>query len=139
MDGTVAPNLVFLCTKNGGRSQMAAAWARSLGGGAVAVTSAGVAPGTSLNTDVVTVLNELGLGTSDEYPKAVTEEMIRDATVVVSLKKDLELPWRIAGPRYEVWELDDPDADGLAGVRQTCEQIRIRVTGLLDGLGVRTG
>jgi arsenate reductase len=139
MDCTSKPNLLFLCNKNGGRSQMAAAWARSLGSGAVVVTSAGVAPGTSLNADVVTVLEEHGLDTSDEFPKAVTEEMIRNATVVVSLKKDLELPPRVVGPRYEVWALADPDGDGLDGVRQTCEQIRIRVTALLDSLGVTQG
>jgi hypothetical protein len=57
---------------------------------------------------------------------------------VVSLKKDLELP-RIEGVRYEVWELSDPDGDGLDGVRQTCEQIRIRVAGLLDSLGAAQG
>jgi len=85
------------------------------------------------------VLEELGLDTSDEFPKAVMEEMIRNATVVVSLKKDLELPPRVVGPRYEVWELVDPDGDGLDGVRQTCEQIRIRVTALLDSLDVATG
>lgn len=139
MDSTTMPSLLFLCNKNGGRSQMAAAWARSLGGDAVEVTSAGVSPGTSLNADAVTVLDEHGLDTSDEYPKAVTEEMIRNATVVVSLKKDLELPPRIVGPLYEVWELADPDGDGLDGVRQTCEDIRIRVTGLLRSLGVAQG
>jgi arsenate-mycothiol transferase len=48
MDSTSTPNLLFLCNKNGGRSQMAAAWARSLGGDAVVVTSAGASPGTSL-------------------------------------------------------------------------------------------
>jgi arsenate-mycothiol transferase len=138
MDSTSTPNLLFLCNKNGGRSQMAAAWARSLGGDAVVVTSAGASPGTSLNAYVVKVLDELGLDTSDEFPKAVTEEMIRNATVVVSLKKDLELP-RIEGTRYEVWELADPDDDGLDGVRQTCEQIRVRVTELLDRLGVAQG
>jgi len=138
MDSTSKPSLLFLCNKNGGRSQMAAAWARSLGGDAVLVTSAGVSPGTSLNADVVKVLDELGLDTSDEFPKAVTEEMVRNATVVVCLKKDLGLP-RIEGTRYEVWELSDPDGDGIDGVRQTCEQIRIRVNGLLDSLGVAQG
>jgi arsenate-mycothiol transferase len=138
MDDTSTPNLLFLCNKNGGRSQMAAAWARSIGGDAVVVTSAGVSPGTSLNAEVVKVLEALGLDTSDEFPKAVTEEMIRNATVVVSLKKDLELP-PVEGARYEVWELPDPDGDGLEGVRQTCEQIRVRVTGLLDSLGVAQG
>ena len=136
MDGTPKPSLLFICHKNGGRSQMAAAWARSLGSDAVDVTSAGVSPGTSLNADVVTVLDDLDLDTSDEFPKAVTEEMIRNATVVVSLKRDLELPPRVVGPRYEVWELVDPDEEGLDGVRQTCEQIRIRVARLLDSLGV---
>jgi len=139
MDGTTTPSLLFVCNKNGGRSQMAAAWARSLGGDAVVVTSAGVAPGTSLSADVVTVLDELRLDTSEEFPKAVTEEMIRNATVVVSLKRNLELPPRIVGPRYEVWDLTDPDAVGLDGVRQTCEQIRIRVIALLESLGVAHG
>ena len=50
-----------------------------------------------------------------------------------------ELPPRIVGPRYEVWDLVDPDAVGLDGVRQTCEQIWIRVKGLLDSLGVAEG
>lgn len=98
---------------------MAAAWARSLGGDAVLVTSAGASPGTSLNADVVKVLDELGLDTSDEFPKAVTEEILRNATVVVVLKRELDLPL-VEGARYEVWELADPDGDGLDGVRQTC-------------------
>ena len=112
---------------------MAAAWARSYGGDAVIVTSAGVAPGASLNADVVTVLTELGFDLSAEYPKAVTPEMVREADVVVALKPGLEIPAAEDG-RTEVWDLPDPDGERLDGVRETCDEIRVRVQDLLDGL-----
>lgn len=137
MTGTSIPNLLFICAKNGGRSQMAAAWARSYGGDAVIVTSAGAAPGASLNAEVVSVLSEHGLDLAAEYPKAVTPEMVRQADVVVALKPGLEIPL-VEGARYEVWDLPDPDGEGLDGVRETCEQIRVRIRDLLDGLGIET-
>ncbi len=112
---------------------MAAAWARSYGGDAVIVTSAGAAPGASLNADVVTVLTELGFDLSAEHPKAVTPEMVREADVVVALKPGLEIP-AAEDARIEVWDLPDPDAEGLDGVRETCDEIRVRVQDLLDGL-----
>ena len=131
------PHLLFLCSKNGGRSQIAAAWARSYGGDVVIVTSAGVAPGASLNVDVVTVLAEIGLDLFGEYPKAVTPEMVRDADVVVALKPGLEIP-AAEDARIEVWDLPDPDGEGLDGVRETCDEIRVRVRDLLDGMSAPT-
>lgn len=74
-----APSVLFVCVKNGGKSQMAAALLRSLAGGAVEVHSAGSRPGDTLNPESVALSPRLpdpcrvrGSPLRDPHPRAAT-------------------------------------------------------------------
>ncbi|QHC67837.1 low molecular weight phosphatase family protein [Rathayibacter sp. VKM Ac-2759] len=126
------PHVLFVCRKNGGKSQMAAALLRDLAGDEVAVVSAGTAPGDALNGQSVESLTELGIDLGDEHPKALTDEMLRAADVVVVLGAEAQVE-EVPGPRYETWITDEPSERGIEGMermRLVRDDIRARVQGL---------
>ena len=133
---TGAPHVLFVCQKNGGKSQMAAALMRHLAGDAVAVTSAGTAPGTALNAQSVESLAEIGVEVGDEHPKAMTPQMLEEADVVVVLgaEAQVEAP---PGTVLETWITDEPSERGISGperMRLVRDDIRARVAELRDRL-----
>jgi arsenate reductase (thioredoxin) len=127
---TERPEVLFLCVHNAGRSQMAAAFARSLGGDRLVVHSAGSDPGESLNPAVVLAMQEIGLDISHEAPRRLTESMGRSADVVVTMGCGDACPV-YPGKRYVDWELDDPAGRGIAEVRTIRDAIEQLVRGLL--------
>ncbi len=130
----MTPEILFLCVHNAGRSQMAAAFARQLGGNRVVIYSAGSAPGETLNPAVVVAMNEVGIDISAESPKKLTDQMARDADVIVTMGCGDECPY-YPGKRYDDWELTDPAGQPLEVVRAVRDDIKSRVRALLDELG----
>lgn len=127
------PAVLFVCVHNAGRSQMAAAFARELGAEHVNVYSAGSAPGEQLNPAVVAAMAEVGLDISSESPRRMTDEMVRDANVIVTMGCGDACPY-YADKRYEDWELDDPAGQDLAFVRGVRDEIYEHVRALIDEL-----
>ena len=130
---TERPEVLFLCVHNAGRSQMAAAFARELGGGQVVVHSAGSAPGETLNPAVVEVMREKGIDISNEAPKKLTDEMGLHADVIVTMGCGDACPV-YPGKRYLDWELLDPAGKSLEEVRPIRDDIEQRIVALLDEL-----
>jgi arsenate reductase (thioredoxin) len=130
---TEPPEVLFLCVHNAGRSQMAAAFARHLGGGDVVVHSAGSAPGETLNRAVVTAMSEVGLDISHETPQALTLEMGKRADVIITMGCGDACPV-YPGKRYLDWELTDPAGKELDEVRVIRDDIEARVRTLIDQL-----
>ncbi|MBW4030216.1 MAG: arsenate reductase ArsC [Acidobacteria bacterium] len=128
------PEILFLCVHNAGRSQMAAAFARELGAGRVVIHSAGSAPGETLNPAVVAAMTELGLDISAESPRRLTDQMARDADVIVTMGCGDACPY-YPGKRYDDWELTDPAGQPLDVVRAVRDEIHARVYALLRELG----
>ena len=125
-----------MCVHNAGRSQMAALLTAHLSGGRVDVRSAGSDPADRVNPLVVEAMAELGLDMSEEFPKPLTDEVVRAADAVITMGCGDACPI-YPGKRYEDWELADPaDAESIEAVRAIRDEIRGRVTGLLDELGV---
>lgn len=140
--GQRRPRLLFLCTANSFRSQIAEAWARVLGGRRVEVQSAGLEPA-RIHPLAEAVMREVGIDLEGQYAKAVTPEMLDQADVVVTLCGPA-LAWFPATRREvrrEHWPLPDPTALGgpedtvLREGRRVRDQIRRRVEALLDSLG----
>jgi len=127
------PEILFLCVHNAGRSQMAAAFARSLGGDRITVYSAGSAPGERLNPAVVEVMLEVGIDIRNEQPQKLTDEMALSADVVVTMGCGDACPI-YPGKRYEDWVLTDPAGKELDEVRPIRDEVRRRVTALVDEL-----
>lgn len=123
------PAVLFVCSKNGGKSQMAAALMRDLAGDKVAVYSAGTKPGENLNAQSVESLTELGIGVGHEHPKPVTQELLDsvDTVIVLGTEAKMDPP---ADKRFEIWETDEPSARGIEGMermRLVRDDIRERV------------
>jgi len=127
------PSILFLCIHNAGRSQMAAAFARQIGGDRIIVYSAGSDPGERLNPAVVSVMAEKGMDISDETPKKLTDEMGRIADVIVTMGCGDECPVHI-GKRYVDWELTDPAGRTVQEVRPIRDEIEVRVACLIAEL-----
>jgi len=114
-DAQKTPSVLFVCSKNGGKSQLAAGLMNQLAGGSITVYSAGTKPGASLNPQAVESLTELGIDVTGEHPKPVTDEVLRavDAVIVLGTEAKLE-PHE--GTRFEVWETDEPSERGIEGM-----------------------
>ena len=130
---TERPEILFACVHNAGRSQMAAALATLRSGGAVAVRSAGSDPADRVNPAVVEAMAELGVDLSAETPKALTDEAVREADVVVTMGCGDACPV-YPGKRYLDWELSDPAGRDLEAVRAIRDEIDRRVQALLAEL-----
>ena len=127
------PTVLFLCVHNAGRSQMAAAIRAQRSEGTITIHSAGSAPGETLNPAVVEVLLELGIDISANVPARLTDEMARDADVIVTMGCGDACPV-YPGKRYLDWELDDPAGRSIEEVRAIRDQIARRVEVLIDEL-----
>ena len=127
------PEILFLCVHNAGRSQMAAAFARRLGGDRVVVHSAGSDPSEELNAAVLEAMGEHGFDLEAEQPRRLTEEMGRSADVIVTMGCGDACPV-YPGKRYIDWELTDPAGKSLDEVRGIRDEIESRVHRLLEEL-----
>ncbi len=127
--------VLFVCVHNAGRSQMAAVLTDSMSSGRVHVRSAGSSPASEINPLVVEAMRELGLELSQEFPKPLTDEALEAADIVITMGCGDACPI-YPGKRYLDWEVDDPADQPLPVVRRIRENIRARVAGLLQELGV---
>src|SRR5205809_7213489 len=125
----VQPEVLFVCVHNAGRSQMAAGLARLRSQGRVHVRSAGSAPGEQINPGVVAAMDEVGVDLGEEFPKPLTDEVVRAADVVITMGCGDACPI-YPGKRYEDWELDDPAGQDIQTVRRIRDEIDERVRGL---------
>jgi arsenate reductase (thioredoxin) len=135
-EGTIAkeqPEVLFVCVHNAGRSQMAAGLVKLRSERRVHVRSAGSAPGNEINPAVVEAMTEIGVDMSEEFPKPLTDEVVRAADVVITMGCGDACPI-YPGKRYEDWELDDPDGQDLETVRRIRDEIDERVQRLVGEL-----
>ncbi|CCH78530.1 putative arsenate reductase [Nostocoides japonicum T1-X7] len=112
---TTPPSVLFVCVKNAGKSQMAAALARHHAGDRLMVHSAGTRPGTTLNTETVAALNEIGATLDDEYPKPLEPALLDTVDAVIILGADAHLPHTGAAP-VQRWDTDEPSQRGVTGM-----------------------
>jgi arsenate reductase len=134
------PHVLFLCVHNAGRSQMAAAFARLLGGDDVVVQSAGSDPADALTPAVVEAMHAVGidLDLDGATPVGLTDEIARRADVIVTMGCGDACPV-YPGKRYVDWALADPAGRSLEEVRTIRDTIRTLVEGLLAELRVGPG
>ena len=129
------PSVLFVCVHNAGRSQMAAGFLTHLAGDAVEVRSAGTAPAEEVNPAVVEAMREVGVDLSAEVPKVLTAESVQASDYVITMGCGDECPF-FPGRTYLDWVLADPAGQGVEAVRPIRDEVRRRVEGLLEQLGV---
>jgi len=130
------PRVLFLCTHNSGRSQMAAGFMRVLAEGRVEVFSAGSEPADSVNFAAVAAMTDAGIDISGETPQRWTDDGVREADVVVTMGCGDTCPV-YPGPSYVDWGVEDPAGRSVEQVILIRDDLERRVRGLLSELGVR--
>jgi arsenate-mycothiol transferase len=139
MTESPTPSVLFVCVKNGGKSQMAAGLMHEIAGAAVDVHSAGTKPGSEVNKLSAESLAEVGIDISRETPKPIAAQLLRDVDIVVTLGREAHVE-PVAGTRFENWDTDEPSERGIDGIermRLVRDDIEERVRRLLEELGIR--
>lgn len=129
------PTVLFLCTHNAGRSQMALGYFTHFAGERAVAWSGGSEPGTEVNPSAIAAMNEVGIDITGEYPKPWTDEIVQAADVVVTMGCGDACPI-FPGKRYENWDLADPAGQTVESVRPIRDEIERRVRILLEELHV---
>jgi protein-tyrosine-phosphatase len=129
------PTVLFLCTHNAGRSQMALGYFSHYAGDNAVAWSGGSEPGNEINPAAIAAMHEVGIDITGEYPKPWTDEIVAAADVVVTMGCGDACPV-FPGKRYENWELPDPASQGLDAVRPIRDQIDQLIHQLLAELNV---
>jgi arsenate reductase (thioredoxin) len=127
------PEVLFVCVHNAGRSQMAAELVKLRSEGRIHVRSAGSAPAGEINPAVIEAMEELGVDMSGEFPKPLTDEVVRAADVVITMGCGDACPI-YPGKRYEDWELEDPAGKDVEAARRIRDEIDARVQRLVGEL-----
>jgi len=130
------PQVLFVCVKNGGKSQMAAGLMKSRAGDTVEVHSAGTKPGSKINELSAASLAEVGVDITGEQPKLITDGDVRAADVVLTLGREAHVE-PVPGTRFEDWDTDEPSERGIEGMermRLVRDDIDRRVQDLLTRL-----
>ena len=127
--------VLFACVHNAGRSQMAAAWFNTLCDPRKAVAiSAGTQPGERVHPEVVQTILEVGIDLTNAKPRLLTEELAREATLLVTMGCGDACPF-VPGLKKIDWPLPDPKGQSLETVRKIRDDIRKRVTNLATERG----
>ncbi len=138
--------VLFLCTGNSCRSQMAEGWANHLGGDWLEVQSAGI-EAHGKNPRAIAVMREAGVDIAQQESTRVTPEMIAWADLVVTVcgHADEHCPVLPPGVQKKHWPLSDPakavgsEEEIMATFRATRDEVRSRVEGLIGGLKMMAG
>jgi arsenate reductase len=138
---TRATTVLFLCTGNSCRSQMAEGYARALGGDAIEALSAGI-ESHGQNPRAISVMADDGVDISGQESTRLSDDMLARADVVVTVCGHADEHCPIVPPhvRKEHWPLPDPArAEGseeaiMAEFRRVRDDIKRRVAGLIEPL-----
>lgn len=114
---TNKPGVLFVCVKNGGKSQMAGGLMRHLTGDAVTVYTAGTKPGRDLNAQSVESLAELGIDISGEHTKPITADMLANVDLIITLGKEAVVD-PVPGIEIRNWDTDEPSERGIEGMER---------------------
>ena len=124
--------VIFACVHNAGRSQMAAAFFNHLADPRAArAVSAGTQPGDRVHPVVVDVMKEVGLDLTRNRPRKLTEELAQGATLLITMGCGDECPY-VPGLVRDDWPLPDPKGQPIEEVRRIRDEVRRRVTELLN-------
>lgn len=122
--------VLFACVHNAGRSQMAAAWFNKVCDHSRArAISAGTQPGERVHPEVVQVMHEEGIDLNGVKPQFLSEELVRQATLLVTMGCGDACPF-VPGLKKLDWPLSDPKGQPIETVRKIRDEIRQRVANL---------
>lgn len=126
--------VIFACVHNAGRSQMAAAFFNAANVKDSIAISAGTQPAERVHPEVVDVMNEVGIDLSHARPNLLTEDLAKDADLLVTMGCGDKCPF-VPGLKVEDWPLTDPKGKSLDEVRKIRDEIERKVEALINGAG----
>jgi arsenate reductase len=130
--------VIFACVHNAGRSQMSAAFFNHLADPDKArALSAGTQPATRVHPEVLAAMQEAGIDLNHAIPQKLTAELAQGATLLVTMGCGDECPY-VPGLRRADWPLPDPKGQSTDRVREIRDDIRHRVSQLLQEEGWAT-
>src|SRR3984957_15920897 len=129
------PAVLFLCTHNAGRSQMAMGFFKHFAGDHASVYSGGSEPAAEVNPAAIAAMAEKGIDITAEQPQRRTMDMLQAVDVVLTMGCGDSCPV-LPGRRYEEWILADPAGQSLEAIRPIRDEIERRVRALLDQLAL---
>lgn len=131
--------VLFACTHNAGRSQMAAAFFNALADpGRARAISAGTEPAEHAHPAVVSVMQEAGFDLTRAKPQRLTEDLARETQLLVTMGCGEACPF-VPGVKREDWNLPDPKDQSLEQVRSIRDLVRRRVEELIAAHGWQRG
>ena len=139
MADSSTPSVLFVCVKNGGKSQMAAGLMRKTVGDAVEVHSAGTKPGSVVNGLSAESLAEVGVDITGETPKPIDPALLARVDLVVTLGREavVDTPDGVALVNWDTDEPSERGIDGIERMRLVRDDIAARVTALAAELTTR--
>ncbi|NWF77952.1 MAG: arsenate reductase ArsC [Chloroflexi bacterium] len=128
--------ILFVCVHNSGRSQMAEAFLNHLAKGKAQAYSAGTQPADKVNPVVIEAMREVGIDISKNRPKVLTIDMVEKAGKMITMGCGAEAEALCPASFIETedWALEDPKGKTLEQVRKIRDEIKKRVTKLLNEL-----
>ena len=128
--------VIFACIHNAGRSQMAAAFFNQVADPSKArAVSAGTEPGERVHPQVLEVMLEVGIDLSSVKPQKLTEELAKDAQLLITMGCGDKCPY-VPALRRDDWLLRDPKGLPIDEVRSIRDDIRTRTGILLKNEGI---
>lgn len=127
--------VMFVCKKNSRRSQMAEGFARTLGTGKISVSSSGL-EASQVDPTTIQVMSEVGIDISDQISKPLNDFNPKDYDAVISLcgcGVNLPADW-ILRDVFEDWQLDDPEGQPIETFRRVRDEVKERVSKLVESL-----
>ncbi|MBI5848100.1 MAG: arsenate reductase ArsC [Nitrospirae bacterium] len=132
--------VMFLCTGNSCRSQMAEGFARVLGKGLIDAHSAGLTP-TDVNSRATTVMRELGIDISEQESKEIDPDFLLSMNKIITLCGNAEASCPMTPPDITRihWPVDDPacavgtEEEVMAEFRRARDEIRLKIEELVAG------
>ena len=131
--------LMFLCTGNSCRSQMAEGFAREAGKGIIEPYSAGLKPA-GMNEKAERVMEEIGIDISKQTSKAIDEKLLKQMDIVITLCDNAaeSCPWTPPEIKRIHWSLEDPakatgsEEEVMNEFRRIRDEIEQRVKNLVE-------
>lgn len=127
--------VLFACVHNAGRSQMAAAlFGLEADPAKARAISAGTQPGPHVHPEVIDAMREVGVDLSGVRPQRLTDELARQAQVLITMGCGDACPV-VPGATRDDWPLEDPKGKPVERVRAIHEEISGRVRALVEARG----
>ncbi|BAP95231.1 arsenate-mycothiol transferase ArsC [Mycobacteroides abscessus] len=111
------PSVLFVCARNGGKSQMAAGLMKKEAGDLIDAYSAGTDPGEAINQLSAQTLLEVGADITGEHPKPIDPDLLRTVDRVVVLGREAKLD-TADDVQIEYWDTDEPSERGIDGIER---------------------